>query len=448
MNPTIQSYLKDHADEHVRDLQALLRFPSIAARTDDIWRCATWLADFMAGFGAPPELIADGGNPVLLAEMPGQSPKTLLIYLHYDVQPADEPDWLSDPFGGEVRDGRIYGRGAVDNKGPVMAVLEALRAYHACGMQPPVTVRFLCEGEEEISSPTLPGILGRYHDRIASDALVNFDDNVWVDGRPRVVCGIKGIAKIRLEVRTRREFHAMMSPLIENAAWRLVWALNTLVAPDGRILIRDFYDEVVPPQPRDVALLADLGWSGDELLAASGRTAFVGGVSGTEVLTRLYLEPTINLGGISGGYVLPEQKGVVPAFAAAEMRVGTVPNQMPERVLALIRAHLDAAGFGDVQASLISRNPWARTPVDSPIAQALRKSLAGAFERDVVLFPTYPGSGPEGVFQELFPNMQQAYSGFGPTEDNLHAPNEYIVIDDYLRGIETVVRLLEEYARV
>ncbi|MFN8485026.1 MAG: M20/M25/M40 family metallo-hydrolase [Anaerolineae bacterium] len=446
MNSIMKSYLESHADEHVRDLQALLRFPSIAAHTNDIEDCAAWLADFMAGWGAPPDLLRNGGNPVLLAEIPGRSPKTLLVYLHYDVQPADEPEWRSDPFGGEVRDGRIYGRGAVDNKGPVMAVLEALRAYHTCGVRPPVTVRFLCEGEEEVGSPSLPGILRQYHDRIASDAMVNFDDNVWVDGRPRVVCGIKGIAKIRLEVRTRREFHAMMSPLIENAAWRLVWALNTLVAPDGRILIRDFYADVVPPQPRDVALLAQLGWSGDELLAASGQTAFVGGVNGTEALTRLYLEPTINLGGIHSGYVLPEQKGVVPAFAAAEMRVGTVPNQTPERVLALVRAHLDAAGFGDVAASLVSRNPWARTTVDSPIAQALQRSLAAAFERDVVLFPTYPGSGPEGVFQELFPDMQQAYSGFGPTEDNLHAPNEYIVIADYLRGIETVARLLEEYS--
>ncbi|MFN8474032.1 MAG: M20/M25/M40 family metallo-hydrolase [Anaerolineae bacterium] len=198
MNPTIQSYLRDHADEHVRDLQALLGFPSIAARTDDIEDCAAWLAEFMAGFGAPSDMLRNGGNPVLLAEVPGRSPKTLLVYLHYDVQPADEPDWLSDPFGGEVRDGRIYGRGAVDNKGPVMAVLEALRAYHACGMQPPVTVRFLCEGEEEVGSPTLPGILREYHGRIASDAMVNFDDNVWVDGRGRASCGIKGIAKIRL----------------------------------------------------------------------------------------------------------------------------------------------------------------------------------------------------------------------------------------------------------
>ncbi len=446
MNPAIYDYLQTNAAVHVRDLQEFMRQPSVAAQNRGVRECAAWLADFMRGIGLPTTVIEDANFPVLLAEIEGESERSLLVYLHYDVQPADEPEWQSDPWGAEIRDGKLYGRGAVDNKGPVMAVLEALRAYGATGRRPPLTVRFLCEGEEEVGSPSLPSVLRRYHSRLASDALVNFDDNVWVDGRPRVVCGIKGIAKVRLEARTKREFHAMMSPLVHNAAWRLTWALNSLVAPDGRILVRDFYADVVPPQTGDVALLDKLEWTGEELLQASGQTQFVGGKTGTEALVRLYLEPTCNLSGLTGGYTLPAQKSVVPNFAAAEMRFGTVPNQTPERIVELVRRHLDAEGFPDIEVKLIGRNPWARTPTDSPIAQALRRSLQAAFARDVVMFPTYPGSGPEGVFQELFPTMQQAYSGFGPPDDNLHAPNEYIRVDDYLRGIETVVRLLEEYA--
>lgn len=447
MNPTILAYLQTNRDQHIRDLQEFLRLPSVAAQNRGVRECAAWLADFMRRIGAPPLVIEDANFPVLLAEIPGQTARTLLVYLHYDVQPADEPEWKTDPWGATIINGRMYGRGAVDNKGPVMAVLEAIRAYLACGLRPPVTVRFLCEGEEEVGSPSLPPVLRAYHNQIASDALVNFDDNVWVDGRPRVVCGIKGAVKLRLEVRTKREFHAMMSPLITNAAWRLVGALNTLVDQDGHILIRDFYADVIPPQPRDVELLARLGWTGQELLEASGQATFVAGKTGLDALVRLYLEPTCNLGGLSGGYVSPQTKGVVPAFAAAEVRFGTVPNQTPDRILELVRRRLDTAGFPDVTVSLIGRNPWARTSVDSEIAQALRHSLAEAFEREVVLIPTFPGSGPEGVFQELFPTMQQAYSGFGPVEDNLHAPNEYIIIDDYLRGIETVARLFEAYGR-
>ena len=442
----VQSYLRAHGDEHVRDLQALVRQPSVAAQNKGVRECAAWLAGFMRDIGIPPLVVEEANFPVLLAEVPGASDRALLIYLHYDVQPADEPEWQTSPWGAEIIDGRMYGRGTVDNKGPLMAVLEATRAYLACGLKPPVTVKFLFEGEEEVSSPSLPGVLRAYHERIQADGLVNFDDNVWVDGRPRVVCGIKGAAKLRLEARTRREFHAMMSPLVHNAAWRLVWALNTLVSPDGRILIRDYFDDVVPPQPRDIALLADLGWDETQLLRESGQTEFWGGRRGVEALTWLYLEPTINLGGVSGGYVLPAQKGVVPNFAAAELRCGLVPNQTPERVVELVRRHLAAEGFADIDVQLIGRNPWARTSVDSDLAQALARSLRAAFERDVVLAPTFPGSGPEGVFQELFPTMQQAYSGFGPVEDRLHAPNEYIVIDDYLSGVETTARLFGEFA--
>lgn len=445
MNEHVLQHLGANAHRHVEDLRTLLRMPSVAAQNRGVRECAAWLADFMRQAGMPPMVEEQANFPVLMAEIPGVSSRSLLIYLHYDVQPADEPEWQHDPWGAEMVDGRIYGRGTVDNKGPVMAALEAVRAYLELGLKPPVTVKFLIEGEEEVGSPSLRPVLERYRDFLSCDALVNYDDNVWFDGRPRVVCGIKGAVGLRLEVRRPREFHSMMSPLVINAAWRLAWALNSLVSPDGQVRIRGFYDDVLPPQARDIEALVNMRWSGEETLRASGQTAFVGGKSGLEALKAFILEPSINLNGISGGYVAPARKGVVPHFAAAELRFGTVPNQTPDRIYRLVRQHLDAEGFGDVEVTLKGRNPWARTPIDSEVAQALARSLAAAFGREVVFQPSYAGSGPEGVFQELFPQMQQAYSGFGPVEDNLHAPNEYIVADDYVRGIESIARLFHEY---
>jgi acetylornithine deacetylase/succinyl-diaminopimelate desuccinylase-like protein len=238
----------------------------------------------------------------------------------------------------------------------------------------------------------------------------------------------------------------MMSPLIPGAVWRLNWALSSLVAPDGRILVRDFYDDVIPPQQKDLDVLGDLDWTGEELLRESGQSSFLGSKAGLDALSAFILEPTCNLQGFSGGYVTPNEKGVVPASASAEVRFGLVPNQTPEGVQARVCEHLSREGFDDIEVELIGRNPWARTPIDSEIAQALARSLDAAFGRGVAFQPSYAGSGPEGTFQELFPNMQQAYSGFGPVESNIHAPNEYIVVDDYLKGIEAVARLCDEYA--
>ncbi|NLE77804.1 MAG: M20/M25/M40 family metallo-hydrolase [Chloroflexi bacterium] len=447
MNEQVLAHLRAQQQRHVQDLQDFIKIPAVASQNRGVHECAVWLSDFMQRAGVTPMVVEEANFPVLLAEVPGESERSVLIYGHYDVQPADEPDWRYPPFGGQVVEGRLYGRGTVDDKGPVMATLEAVRAYLDCGLRPPVTVKFLIEGEEEVGSPSLPPVLERYHDFLYCDALLNFDDNVWFDGRPRVIGGLKGSVKIRLEARLNREYHAMNSPVLEGAVWRLVWALNSLMGPDGRIRIRDFYDDVVPPQAEDIAMLADLNWNGEEILRESGARAFLGNKNGLEALTALILEPTCNLGGITGGYVAPERKGVVPAFAAAEMRFGLVPNQTAEAVYQKVCQHLAAEGFDDIDVQVGGgSNPWARTPMKGDVVQALARSLEKAFGRRIAYQPSYAGSGPEGVFQELFPKMMHAYSGFGPVDDHLHAPNEYIVVDDYLKGIEAVARFFGEYA--
>ena len=329
----------------------------------------------MSGMGIPPIIAGPADFPVIMGEVAGRSERSMLIYCHYDVQPADEPEWRHPPFGAEIADGRIYGRGTVDDKGALIASLQAVRAYLECGTRPPITVKFLFEGEEEISSPSLPAVLREHHAFLSCDALVNLGDNSWPDGRPRVVCGIKGICLLRFEVRTRREFHEMMAPLVTNPLTRLVAALATLMSPDGRITIPGFYDDVLPPTARDMEVLADLRWTGKELLAASGQNAFVGGKQPLDALRAWILEPSCNLQGMAGGYVAPQDKGVVPNFAAAEVRFGLVPDQVPERVFQHVRDHLDAAGFRDVSVELVSRNPWARSPVDSEIVQTLVRAL-------------------------------------------------------------------------
>lgn len=446
MDKDILRRLAQSRDQHIADLQDFIRLPSIAAKDLGVTECADWLNDFMKGIGIDVIRVDDANYPILMAEIPGKSQQSLLLYGHYDVQPADESEWETDPFGAVNKDGRIYGRGTVDNKGPVMAILEALRAYQECGLRPPVTVKLLFEGEEEVGSPSLLPVVRAHREFLACNGLANFDDSVWPDGRPRIVCGIKGVCMLRLTARSAREFHAMMGSLVVNPLWRLVEALTAMISPDNRFRIPGFYDDVSPPTEDDLRALEALGWSGKELLKESEQDRFLGNRDAADALRFWLLEPNCHLLGIQGGYLSPNRKGVVSTSAVAELRIGTVPNQTAENVLHKVQDFLAQRGFHDVNVELFASNPWARTPLDGRLACALQRSLEITFKRGVALQPSYGGSGPEGAFQELFPEMEQAYSGFGPPEDVIHAPNEYIVVEDYLAGIETVARLLWEYA--
>jgi acetylornithine deacetylase/succinyl-diaminopimelate desuccinylase-like protein len=449
MDHQVLDYLKTNREVFIEDLQELVRIPSIASQNTGMEESVQWMETYLRKIGIEPIIERDVNFPVFLIEIEGESPHAVLVYGHYDVQPVQEDLWDYAPFGAEIVDGRMYGRGTVDDKAQILAPLEAVRAYLECGKKPPLTVKFLLEGEEEVGSPSLKPVLEKYRDFLDCDALINYDDSVWFDGRPRVVCGLKGALSLKFIARTNREYHGMMFSMMPGAIWRLVWALGSLVDTNGKILVKDFYDDVVAPTDIELRAVEDLNWDASTLREEAGITEFLGGKDTLAAVQSFVFDTTMGLGGIAGGYVYPERKGVVPAYATAEMRIGLVPNQTAERVFALVRQHLDENGFEDIELEYArTGNPWARTPIDSPLALAMAKSLEVAFGRGVAFQPSYAGSGPEGLFQQLFPDMEQAYSGFGPPESRIHAPNEYIIVDDYLSGIESVVRLLDEYAKL
>ena len=445
-NPVVD-FIRNNRELLIDDLRQFMQQPSVAIQNLGMAECADLLCRQMADFGMAPQLLPTASFPAIYSRLQGTSDYTLLIYGHYDVQPVDNL-WTFDPWGAVIDDGRIYGRGAVDDKGAVMAALQGVRAYLATGTPLPVSVIFFIEGEEEIGSPNLVPFLREHGDLLKADALINFDDNVWPDGRPRVVSGIGGGALIRLEARRKREFHGMMSPLIENAIWRLQTALGTIRQPDGTITIDDFFDDVRPPTEAELEAMRTLPWDGAHLLRDSGQSEFVGGRRGLDALVSLYLTPGCNITGIEGGYVSPMRKAVVPAFAAAELDFRTVPFQRGERIVELLRAHLDRRGFTDISAELLVETDWFRCSPTSPAAVALGNAIRKTFGCEPARQPTYPGFGPEPLFTQILGIEEQAYSGFGPTDDRLHAPDEYIRIDDYLNGAACVASLLEEYPRV
>jgi acetylornithine deacetylase/succinyl-diaminopimelate desuccinylase-like protein len=446
MDKKVLDYLNANKETFIKDLQELVRFPTVANERTEMEDTVTWLEHYLNNMGIKPIIDRDANFPVFLFEVEGESPITVLVYGHYDVTPVYGQSWDYPPFGAEIVNGRMYGRGTVDDKGQIMAPMEAVRAFIESGKKPPVTVRFLLEGEEEIGSPSLQPVLVKYHDFLNCNALINYDDSVWFDGRPRVVCGLKGGARIKLTVRTNREYHGLMYAFMPGAIWRLVWALNSIMDKNGKVLVKDLADDIVPPTQMEIAAAEYMDFDASYLIKEAGIKEFTGGKSSVEVIKSFNFDSVLGLGGIKGGYVLPEKKGVVPSYATAEISVTLVPNQIAERVGEKFKKHLDEQGFEDVEVEVThSTNIWARTPIDSPIAKAMGKSLKDAFKADVVFEPSFAGSGPEGVFQQLFPNMEQAYSGFGPAESRIHGPNEYIEVEDYIKGIESIVRLFYEY---
>ena len=220
------------------------------------------------------------------------------------------------------------------------------------------------------------------------------------------MCGIKVICLFRFEARTRCEFHEIMAPLVANPLTRLVAALTTLKSSAGQTTILGFYDEVLPLTAGDLEVWADLRGTGRELPAANGQTAFVGRKGPLDALRAWILEPSINLEGMTGGYVAPQDKAAVPNFAAAEVRFGLVPNQTPERVFRLVLDHIATVGFGDVEVQMVSRNPWARCPVDSGSVQPLVRAMVPPSAADWRSSTRSPVPARRGSFRRCSPEWR------------------------------------------
>ena len=307
------------------------------------------------------KIMPTGGAPVVFAERSGKSPKTLLIYNHYDVQPPEPLElWLSPPFEPTLRDGMLFARGVSDDKGQLVSRLFALDALLDATGELPCNVKFIIEGEEETSSVHL-------HDFIESNqSLLAADACIWefggVDHRevPMQYLGLRGICYVELSAETAQsDVHSGLGgSIFPNAAWRLVWALNSLKGPDERIRIPGFYDSVRPPSQRDRQLMEALPEVAGEYRDRYGVDHFLKGlVDGVDLRIAEVFEPTCTICGLTSGYQGPGSKTVLPARASAKVDFRLVPDQFPQDVLKQLRAHLDAEGFADIHINFLGGEP-------------------------------------------------------------------------------------------
>ena len=442
------AHVRAREREYVDELKRLIRQPSVSAQGIGIPETAEIVLDRAKARAriSATTLRVDGGPPTIVGET-GAGERTLLVYNHYDVQPPDPLDeWETPPFEPTERDGYLYGRGVSDNKGNLLARLQAIEAYRATVGELPLRVRVLYEGEEESGSAHLADFVAKYGERLRADGCVWEAGYKDAAGRPTISCGLKGIAYVELRVRgAAKDAHSSLATIVPNAAWRLVWALGTLKDREDRITIDGFMDLVRPPTAADRALLERLPFDEQGMLRIHGIDRFVRGLTGTELKRKHFFEPTCTICGIVSGYSGAGSKTVLPAVASAKIDFRLVPDLTPEKVSALLRAHLDRRGFSDVEVVPGHGEPPSRWPTDSIAAKAAVDACRAAYGSDPVVYPLMAGSGP---MAQVCDALQIPVVGFGSgnAASANHAPNENIAIADYIDHIRAFGRFLHAFA--
>lgn len=442
------AYIDQNRDRYIAMLQRMVRQPSVAAQGRGMAEMVEILRADLSSAGVTTTLHETGGAPVVVGDMAGASPKVLGFYNHYDVQPEEPLElWEHDPWGAEIIDGRIWGRGVADNKGNLAARIAAVDAVRAVRGELPLAVRFIVEGEEEIGSTHLPVFTSQHADLCKVDAcLWEFGGTNW-EGQPLVHLGVKGICYVELRVRGAREDqHSATATSVPNPAWRLVWALSMLKDQNERVLIPGFYDRVEQPTKQEMEVLARIPNNEAERLKHLDLDRFLLRATGTELSRRDYFEPTCTICGIESGYTGPGSKTVLPAKAMAKIDFRLVPNQEPEEIAELLRVHLDSQGFGDIEVHLLGPEHPAKTPLDAPIAQVVVDTYRELHRAEPVVIPIAGGSGPWWELCTQF-GVDSVTVGTGHPRSGAHGPNENIYVEDFVRGIKHIAMIMDRFAK-
>lgn len=441
-------YIDAHRQEFIERLQWLCRQPSIAAQNVGIRETAQMVVQLMEQIGVRTELYATDGAPVVYGTV-GDHSKTLLIYNHYDVQPPEPvEEWHSPPFAAEIRDGKLFARGASDNKGNLVARLCAVEAWLRTRQVLPLTVRFVIEGEEETSSLHLHQFVRAHRDLVQADGCLWESGAKDIQETPVVYMGAKGILYLELEARgANRDLHSSVATIVPNPAWRLVWALSTFKDRHENILIDGFSDDVAEPSAVEVEHLRRLAAGANDDLRRRdlGIDQFLLGVTGLQLVKRNLFQPTCTICGFVSGYIGPGSKTVLPSQATAKVDFRLVPNQRPEDILDKVKRHLAQHGFADIQVRVLGMEHPARTPVDSPVAKVVVQTAKEIYGRDPLVFPLMAGTGPMHELTAQF-GIPTVGTGCAYAHSNGHAPDEHIRLDDFFQHMKHVALLLERFA--
>lgn len=449
------TYVRTERERYLDELKGLIAIPSISADPAykaDVRRCAQAMVDRMmaAGLGRG-DVLETAGNPIAYGEWLGAPGKpTIVVYGHYDVQPVDPLAlWTTPPFEADVRDGKIYGRGAVDDKGQVLMHLAALEAHLRTNGKLPLNVKVVVEGEEEIGSPNFEDFLAKHRELLACDVAVISDTAVFAEDVPSLTVALRGLVHWEVAVHgPAGDLHSgYYGGLVRNPLEALAQMLARLKDKQGRVVVPGFYDGVPELSHDALADVETLPFDEAKEAAALGVPALAGGELERRPLERMWYRPTLELNGIWGGYQGPGAKTIVPAWARAKLSARLVGTQDPAHVRRAVREYLvsvappgvrvEIEDDGAVRAVVTSR--------DHPAVAAAARAMERGFGKPPVFIGTGGTIGPVSSFDRIL-RLPQVLIGVGLPDDAIHAPNEKFDLGQFYGGIETMIYLYDELA--
>ncbi|MGH7661847.1 MAG: dipeptidase [Vulcanimicrobiaceae bacterium] len=451
------TYVRGERERYLAELKQLIAVPSISADPayrDRVRECAQRVVDRMREAGMQRgDVLETAGNPVAYGEWLGAPGKpTMLIYGHYDVQPADPLElWKSPPFEAAVRDGNIFGRGSVDDKGQVLMHIAALEAHLRVRGKLPLNVKVVVEGEEEIGSPNFERFLADHKDLLTCDVVVVSDTAVFAEDIPSLTTGVRGLVRWEVAVHgPSSDLHSgVFGGVVKNPIEALAQMLAQLKDERGRVVVPGFYDGV-PKLAGDARRDVDtLPYDEAAEARALGVPALAGGETDRKPLERLWYRPTLEINGIWGGYQGAGTKTIIPAWGRAKLTARLVGDQDPLQVRSSVRAFLEKiapAGVrveieddGDTRAVVTSR--------EHPAVVAAARAMERGFGKPPVFIGGAGTIGPVASFDRIL-QLPQVLIGVGLPDDAIHAPNERFKLSQFYGGIETMVYLYDELAEM
>ena len=446
-----QNYIDANQQKFLDELFELLRIPSVStdsSKKSDIKNAANFLLHQLKSLNLNKvELFETPGNPIVYGEhCPYDDKPTVLIYGHYDVQPADPLElWTSDPFDPVVRDGNIYARGASDDKGQAFTHVKALESFVKSGVDIPVNVKIILEGEEEIGSPNLVPFIEKHKEMLRTDMVLISDTAMFGKDQPSITYGLRGLAYMEVEVvGPNRDLHSgVYGGAVENPLNVLCEMITKMKDADGVIQIPGFYDKAIPLTPADREASAVLPFDEEEYKESLDIKA-VHGEKGYTTLERASSRPSLDVNGIWGGYTSEGAKTVLPSKANAKISMRLIPDQTPAEIAKLFTTFFNSIAPDTVKVKVTEHHGGyaSITNLDFYGLKAAAKAFEDVFEKEA-LFAREGGSIPIVADFKKILGVESILMGFGLTSDAIHSPNEKFSIQDFHRGIKTSARFLE-----
>lgn len=440
-----------HMDELISDLQSLIRQPSVSAKNEGIEECANIVQKILKKTGIKSEILRlkKGVAPIVYGEIKSkQNPtKTLMFYNHYDVQPAEPFDlWDDPPFSGTKKGNKIFGRGATDDKGELITRIKAVGACLKTTGDVPCNVKFVIEGEEETGSAHIEKYLKKYKKKFSCDGVIWEFGYVDAKNRPIIGLGMKGLLFVELSVRESKiDAHSSLAVLIKNPAWRLIEAVKTLRDSNGKILIKDWYKEVVPLSKKDLAIIRKEPFDESVFKKEFGISSFVGNKKGMEAKKALVGGATCNIAGFVSGYTGDGAKTVLPGHALVKIDFRLIPKMDPKKQIMRLKKHLKSKGFDDVAIKIFHGEAAARTNSFEPFVNQIKLAADKTFGKSI-LNVSNAGTGPMYPFVDI---LKAPCISIGSTYmfSRIHSPNEFARVDLLKKTTKCICLIMENFGK-